>query len=152
MNEAQLDALKSYHPSSKPRMGPLDDTTRTLLYGYDAYNADLSTQTFHVFQHEGKLHQVRYKPVAFDKGKVVEATAVSHQVGDTLPVEDMVPTKRLYPEMCDFEFCKMLIEKGMTLPFTNFNHERRLETTEGLAGFADIPELDQPSQSLGMQI
>lgn len=35
-----------------------------------------------------------------------------------------VPDKRLYPEACDFEFCRLLKERGISLPFTVFNSER----------------------------
>ena len=34
---------------------------------------------------------------------------------------DYVPDKRLYPEKCDYHFCKLLKEKGIDLPFTTFS-------------------------------
>jgi hypothetical protein len=35
--------------------------------------------------------------------------------------EDYIPSKRLYPERCDFEFCKLLKETDVNLPFTTFD-------------------------------
>ena len=39
---------------------------------------------------------------------------------------DYVADKRLYPERCDFEFCKRLTEKGIRLPFTVWNEKVNL--------------------------
>lgn len=42
-----------------------------------------------------------------------------------------VPDKRLYPETCDYEFCKLLKEAGVHLPFTSFNSNRKEEDFYG---------------------
>ena len=34
---------------------------------------------------------------------------------------DFVPDKRLYPERCDYNFCRLLKEKGIHLPFTTWD-------------------------------
>jgi hypothetical protein len=36
---------------------------------------------------------------------------------------DYVPDKRLYPERCEYHFCRMLKEKGVHLPFTTWNDD-----------------------------
>lgn len=33
---------------------------------------------------------------------------------------DYVPDKRLYPERCDYNFCLLLKERGVHLPFTTW--------------------------------
>ena len=48
---------------------------------------------------------------------------VSYQSG-TLQLKDIVPTKRLYPEACDYRFCEQLKGLGLYLPFTTFNEKR----------------------------
>jgi len=35
-----------------------------------------------------------------------------------------VPSKRVYPESCDFEFCKLLQQHGVVIPFTTWSPER----------------------------
>lgn len=42
--------------------------------------------------------------------------------------QDYIPDKRLYPERCDYAFCKLLKRKGLYLPFTAFKD--------------DVPKLD----------
>lgn len=34
--------------------------------------------------------------------------------------EDYVPNKRVYPERSDYEFCKLLVERGVYIPWTVF--------------------------------
>lgn len=36
-----------------------------------------------------------------------------------------------YPETCDYEFCKLLKERGISLPFTGFNEKRTLRDYYG---------------------
>lgn len=38
--------------------------------------------------------------------------------------EYYIPDKRLYPEACDYHFCKLLKDKGVNLPFTSYNERR----------------------------
>lgn len=33
---------------------------------------------------------------------------------------DFIPDKRVYPKSSDFEFCKLLISRGIDIPFTSF--------------------------------
>ena len=47
---------------------------------------------------------------------------------------DFVPDKRLYPERCDYHFCRALKEKGIDLPFLHWSEE--IEPNEkGYYGF-----------------
>lgn len=80
---------------------------RTLLYGYLC-----DRSTFHVYIKEEEIFVVRYGYE--QKPKLCE---VAYN-------EYYVPDKRLYPECCDYEFCKLLIERGISLPFTTPNFSR----------------------------
>ena len=43
---------------------------------------------------------------------------------------EFIPDKRLYPESCDYEFCCLLKERGITLPFTRFDKEGNWQDPE----------------------
>ncbi|QSF43401.1 hypothetical protein [Paenibacillus tianjinensis] len=78
-----------------------DDSDRTLLYGYTC-----SRNTWHVYIENKRIYVVVY---GFD--------------GDPkwLNVDnnyEFVPDKRLYPERCDYDFCRLLKDSGVELPFT----------------------------------
>jgi len=105
--------LEILHAMDKPRpaLPRVEGRNRTLLFGYDT-----SYETHHVFLLDGEIHFVVYAPVK------VPGTWGIHRCerGDDIDVEAIVPNKRLYPEACDFEFCKSLIEQGNHLSFTTF--------------------------------
>lgn len=106
MTEEQLALLRNV--VELPRtIGPEPGEDRTLLYGYDC-----DRRTWHIYQKDGEIHRAIYithnpKPEAYDHGP-------------ELDVEILVPNKRLYPEACDFEFCKKLKQLGAWLSFTTF--------------------------------
>jgi len=76
---------------------------RTLLYGYDCARI-----THHVYLKNRKIYAVVYD---YNKELVINNIHKN---------EDYVPNKRLYPARCDFEFCCILKDKGIYLPFTTF--------------------------------
>lgn len=81
--------------------------SRTLIYGYD-----LDRNTFHVYLKNGEIMTVMYD---FD--------------GEVTPVRvdgnfGFVPSKRVYPESCDYEFCMLLRARGVEIPYTTFNENR----------------------------
>jgi len=80
-----------------------DKSDRTLLYGYTC-NRD----TWHVYIKNGDIHTIIYRPKENPEERIVRCNF------------DYVPSKRLYPECCDYEFCRLLNEKGVDLPFTNW--------------------------------
>lgn len=106
MNQDQLTILNSL--KEKPRtisvaeISNLED--RTLLYGYTC-----ARDTFHVYLKNNELHKVIYSH---------QKEILLHHQGTTLDLDGIVPDKRLYPEACDFEFCSLLVVKGVNLPFT----------------------------------
>jgi hypothetical protein len=89
-----------------------DQTPRTLLYGYTTDRA-----TFHVYlDYDGLLHLRTY-----DSGTDKDAV---HQAKSAFNPHDLVPSKRVYPEASDAEFCRLLILRGVNVPFTVFNSGR----------------------------
>ena len=88
---------------------------RTLLYGYTCDRA-----TFHVYLKDGKIHIVvyfnDYSSGVVKPKDMFEVIATSNK--------DFVPDKRLYPEACDYHFCKLLKLRNIHLPFTTWNENR----------------------------
>ena len=76
---------------------------RTLLYGYTC-----NRETFHVYLKNNKIYTIIY---GF-KENPYEVKIESN--------EDYIPDKRLYPERCDYNFCKLLKIRGYDLPFTTW--------------------------------
>lgn len=88
---------------------------RTLLYGYTCDRA-----TFHVYLKDEKIHIVvyfnDYSSGVVKPKDMFEVIATSNK--------DFVPDKRLYPEACDYHFCKLLKLRNIHLPFTTWNENR----------------------------
>lgn len=84
---------------------------RTLLWGYTC-----ERESWHVYIQNGEIH--RYITQYPDK-------FVAHTCQENWEPQYLAPDKRLYPEACDYEFCKLLRENGAELSFTNFNPERK---------------------------
>lgn len=87
---------------------------RTLLYGYTC-----ERKTFHTYLKDMEIHVVVYD---------VNYSGKPHPVGmkeiEVHSNQDYVPDKRLYPETCDYTFCKLLKRLGIELPFTTYNEDR----------------------------
>lgn len=80
---------------------------RTLLYGYTC-----ERDTWHVYLSGGGIFTVVYS-----------YNGEPHQVA-VHTNHDYVPDKRLYPERCDYEFCKLLKKEGVYLPFTTYSEHK----------------------------
>lgn len=83
---------------------------RTLLYGYTTERA-----TFHVYLRDRVIYKKIYG---------LADCAWECREDDIEIDEHYVPNKRLYPEACDFEFCKLLRQRGVSLPFTTWSDTR----------------------------
>ncbi|WP_336784074.1 hypothetical protein [Paenibacillus illinoisensis] len=81
---------------------------RTLLYGYTC-----DRETWHVYLKGLEIHVYVYGGYNSSEGYEVFPTHNNH----------FVPDKRLYPERCDFEFCKLLKMQGVNLTFTSWSDE-----------------------------
>lgn len=96
-----------------------DKSPRTLLYGYTT-----DRNTWHVYLNEyGKIVRLETS----DSGLILFES-------DEPPSSnrDYIPSKRLYGESCDFEFCRLLKGLDVALPFTTFdekNDKARKEAT-----------------------
>jgi hypothetical protein len=113
MNQNQFEKLAemSESPKKVSIQDLLNKEERTLLYGYTC-----DRDTFHIYLRSGELHKIIFKHN--------EHKPSVHKHGQELPLEGIVPNKRLYPEACDFEFCVLLSSVGINLPFTTFDESR----------------------------
>jgi len=123
MNRQQLaDVLKA--PEKAPDIISIKDlknkSSRTLLWGYTT-----DRRSHHVYIADGKLHVYVYV-----YGGRIEPEYRYYDSG-VLKLSSVVPNKRLYPEACDYEFCLLLKEKNIYLPFTTFNSEREHKQYHG---------------------
>ena len=139
MNKEWFDKLNQYDPQEdfimarhlRPYL-----YNKTLLYGYTC-----ERETFHVYIKNEQIYVVVYETdYSIDYNKELG----SFMRGEPKPKNmrrievksnrDYVPDKRLYPERCDYNFCLLLKEKGVDLPFTHWSEE--IEPNEkGYYGF-----------------
>lgn len=112
MNEQQFEVLKNVGHKILSGTDLQDKTPRTLLYGYTC-----SRDNWHIFLDQfGEIQAVIYE---FSDSPLQEMEITDNS--------GFVPDKRLYPEHCDFEFCSLLTERGVHLPFTRptFENQRK---------------------------
>jgi len=88
-----------------------DEDDRTLLYGYDC-----ERNTWHTYLKDSIFYHVVYD----SKGLILRRENYGFEIKF---LNNIIPNKRLYPECCDFEFCKLLKEKGVHLPFTTWSNK-----------------------------
>lgn len=84
---------------------------RTLLYGYT-----IDRETFHVYLKDNAIHRVVYEGSNPNR----DSKVLIHESGPSILIYECNPGKRLYPENCDFEFCRLVLLKDGDLPFTTF--------------------------------
>lgn len=88
-----------------------DQTPRTLIYGYST-----ARDTFHLYLAEDGIHLVIY-----DYHKL----QLQHKhENEGIRFSECVPDKRVYPEACDYEFCTMLLQADVRIPFTTWSDDR----------------------------
>ncbi len=108
MTEAEYKSLDEVRTSPAVIKGSdlKDQTPRTLLYGYDYDRC-----SWHVYlDFDGLIHLVRYDH---------SDRLMVHETEETVDANtDYRPTKRSYPEDCDFEFTKLLREADAYPCFT----------------------------------
>ncbi|GAB6464345.1 hypothetical protein CON36_32320 [Bacillus cereus] len=117
MNVREFEKLKKIQ-KEKEQVLTIDDLTnkedRTLLYGYTC-----EKETWHVYVKNNAIYTL-VNPY----GNNVEYVEIESN-------QEYVPDKRLYPERCDFEFCSLLKQKGIYLPFTTWQDDIKEETYYG---------------------
>lgn len=118
-NLLELRAMRDKPPKVVSAAVLKDKTPRTLIYGYFC-----DRDTFHLYLDElGRFCRIVYN---------YSGQVQSSDILTTIPVEQTVPDKRVYPEACDLEFCKIiqpLLEYG--IPFTTYNNKRERQTFHG---------------------
>ena len=85
---------------------------KTLLYGYTC-----ARDTFHVYIKNEQIYVVVYNN-EYSSGAIKPTNLRQITIKSN---SDYIPDKRLYPERCDYNFCKLLKEKGVELPFTTWS-------------------------------
>ncbi|AOG02932.1 hypothetical protein [Bosea sp. RAC05] len=133
MNEAEHKLIQELSQVTDPLISAPAAPLGTLLYGYDT-----ERRTWHVYLDDEILHLLVYRGGTKETTELVETSPSElhqllgqdirdkayHVSGASLPASAIVPNKRLYPEACDFGFCRSLIQLGQYLSFTTFNPGR----------------------------
>jgi hypothetical protein len=101
MSPQELEYLRRA-PVPDTMIGIIPGKDRTLLYGYDC-----DRRTWHVYQQHGWLHHVIYSGSNREFDFIASADA-----------RGLVPNKRLYPEACDYDFCRELKRLDIHPTFT----------------------------------
>lgn len=126
MNALEFEELGNV--KSEPVIINIDDlhdkSDRTLIYGYTC-----SRDSWHVYIKDGTIHVLMYAKYGMDNADSMvmnfeNCTFVPYHYRIIKVTENQmyIPDKRIYPTMCDFEFCKLLKERGVWLPFTGIAH------------------------------
>lgn len=139
-----LDKFNELIDYNRPKTISISDLeykeNRTLLWGYTC-----DRSSWHVYLLYGEIYHLCYDIVNQaspsngiinnDKSNpldqwhfLINTKATSYN----LDQHPLTPNKRLYPEACDYEFCLRLKERGIHLPFTNFNEKRPTKPFYGL--------------------
>lgn len=119
----------------------LDDRTpRTLLFGYD-----ISRATHHAYIDpvDLQIHVLKYVTTGPVGSETVLVLSHTHGLSGGVSRNDQfVPDKRLYPESCDLDFCRLLRKHDVSLPFTTFNAAglARADRFNGFAGHLAKPD------------
>lgn len=104
MNKHEYEALERTENSLISVDCLANKAPRTLLYGYT-----LERDSWHVYLDEnGKILTVKY---GYGEDAPIKQINVSWN-------EEYIPSKRLYAEKCDFEFCSLLKQRNISLNFT----------------------------------
>lgn len=97
----------------------INNTPRTLVYGYDK-----DRNTYHLYLKHDLFYSLWYDSALIE---------IRCEIGVTeIDARHCSPNKRVYPEACDFEFAKLLIQKGVYLTYTFFNEKRLKAVYYGL--------------------
>lgn len=124
MTQKEFDILEATNKKDEVISAKVlsNTTDRTLLYGYTC-----ARETFHVYLKNGEIHTVVYGndySGTSKQPKNIREILVSSNY-------DYIPDKRLYPEACDYEFCKLLKERNISLLFVAYNENRDVRNFYG---------------------
>jgi hypothetical protein len=114
MNQSEYEHFRaedSHVPITVVTAEKVGGPNRTLVYGYD-----VDRNSFHAYQHEGKLYVRTY-----GRGDQV----ISDASGPALPATILRPNKRVYPQYTDGDFARIMRDLDFPLPFTNWSEPNR---------------------------
>lgn len=104
-----------------------DQSDRTLLFGYNTDRSDL-----HVYMKDKKIYTTcYYKDFQTEKIRIKEMYKINVKENSAY-----IPGKRAFIECCDYEFCKLLAERGEDVTFlspdlSDFNEELASKPNHG---------------------
>jgi hypothetical protein len=135
--------LANQRPSSIS-MSALDAETRSLMFGVQLGHGG---ERVHLFQHQGKLHLVRFRPPTPQERQEhgCDAIVSAEHIGKTLQSSLLTGNERWLSEVCDFEFCSILDMSGVPLelmPHRGARDLAALAAQKRLAGYSHVPELE----------
>ena len=100
MTKEEYESLREVEP--RIYLHDLKDlSSSTLIYGYTC------DRTFEIF-------------VDYDGFSLWRDNKLVVDGDESILAEWCVPDKRVYPEQSDYEFCKLLKQRGVFIPFTTF--------------------------------
>jgi hypothetical protein len=110
MNQQEYEVLQNIDATLISADLLTNKSARTLLYGYT-----IERDTWHVY---------------LDQNGVIQT--VKYGYGEDSPIypinvkwnDEYIPSKRLYAEKCDFEFCFLLKQRNISLNFTTATFEK----------------------------
>lgn len=119
LNQYQTLEASLHMPSVICATELADPSDRTLVYGYT-----VERETFHLYLENGKFNRVVYD------GDNVFLSGLTGL--DSIELALCVPDKRVYPARSDFEFCRLVLIKGGSVPFTTFEPPKEIKPFYGL--------------------
>lgn len=114
---ATLIATTPVDPTIK--VADLTGGDRTLLYGYD-----IDRDTWHIYLKDGMIHRHIYSLRSYSEvyGHPVIRT-IMHDMQESWTVVDLIPNKRAFPERTDYEFARIVKERGGDISFTTYDDD-----------------------------
>lgn len=134
MTPEELTALQAFQPSTVIVKGQdlKNQENRTLIFGYT-----VERDTFHVYLHDGEIYTVIENKIHDNPRKSWDFRREVTEI-DVGQNENYVPSKRIYSERSDFEFCQLLMQGGIErLPLLQFDqvyHDRFVASGATYAG------------------
>jgi hypothetical protein len=118
MIRKEFEKLKNIEEKLNINVSDLNNQNdRTLIYGYDIERND-----FHLYLKNGYFYLIQGNE---------EDYIFIRNLKDICKYS-CIPNKRIYPEFCDYEFCLILKELGIKIPFTNYKENKKEEKFYGL--------------------
>lgn len=97
------------------KVSDLNGGDRTLLYGYD-----IDRDTWHIYLKDGRIHRHIYSHIGDEENKL---RTLVHEQQESWIVSNLIPNKRAYPERTDYEFARIVTERGGDISFTTYDED-----------------------------